>query len=98
MEHTAHHADSGIPHYHLPEAQHLIERQFKKEMVRVIWSRKVLRETLRICRTYDYETHRWCDYDGTPLTEPLIVRVPLVATNAECGVRNAESNAGATVS
>ncbi|CAN5424348.1 fatty acid desaturase [soil metagenome] len=79
MEHTAHHADSGIPHYHLTEAQHQIERQYKKEMVRVIWSRKVLKATLQTCRLYDYETHRWCDYDGTPLTESLIVRVPVSA-------------------
>jgi omega-6 fatty acid desaturase (delta-12 desaturase) len=74
MEHTAHHADPGIPLYHLPEAQRLLERQYKREMVRVIWSPKVLRQTLDTCRTYNYETHQWCDYDGTPLTPRLIER------------------------
>jgi acyl-lipid omega-6 desaturase (Delta-12 desaturase) len=79
MEHTAHHADAGVPLYHLPDAQHRISRVYKKEMVRVIWSRSVMRATLRTCRTYDYESHRWCDYDGTPLTAPLFDRSEVLA-------------------
>lgn len=72
MEHTAHHADPGVPLYHLPEAQHQIERIYRKDMVRIIWSRAVFKQTMRTCRIYDYERHRWLDYDGTPLTEPLL--------------------------
>jgi omega-6 fatty acid desaturase (delta-12 desaturase) len=30
-----------------------------------------LRETLRSCRLYDYETHRWLDFDGRP-TYPAV--------------------------
>jgi omega-6 fatty acid desaturase (delta-12 desaturase) len=94
MEHTAHHADPRIPHYHLPQAQHQIERQYKKEMVRVIWSRNMLKTTLQTCRLYDYETHRWCDYDGTPLTESLIVRVPV---DRQASARGAQDNAPTAV-
>jgi len=38
MEHTAHHADPGVPLYHLPDAQKQLERVYRREMVRVIWS------------------------------------------------------------
>ena len=31
-------------------------------------------ETMRTCKVYDYAAHRWCDYDGTPLTPPLLER------------------------
>jgi hypothetical protein len=29
--------------------------------------------TLRTCRLFDYEQHRWLDWDGTPTTGPLVV-------------------------
>ena len=31
-------------------------------------------ETLRTCRLFDYENHRWLDWDGTPTTAPLLRR------------------------
>ncbi len=72
MEHTAHHADPGVPLYHLEDAQKQLERVYRREMVRVIWSPQMMKRTMKICRLYDYENHRWLDYDGTPTTEPLL--------------------------
>jgi omega-6 fatty acid desaturase (delta-12 desaturase) len=72
MEHTAHHADPAVPLYHLPTAQKELERVYRREMVRVIWSPAMFRKTLKTCRLYDYAAHRWVDYDGTPLTPTLI--------------------------
>lgn len=74
MDHTAHHADPSVPLYHLTDAQQAIEKQYRRDMVRVVWSLRGFRQMLRTCRLYDYHTHRWCDYDGTPLTPVLLDR------------------------
>jgi len=83
MEHTVHHADPTIPLYHLPDAQRELSKVYKKDMVRVIWTKEGFLQMLKICKLYDYSTHRWTDYDGTPLTEPLIApgsQSPLAST------------------
>ena len=80
MDHTAHHADPSVPLYHLTDAQQAIEKKYRRDMVRVIWTVGGFLTMLRTCRVYDYATHRWCDYDGTPLTPPLLAREPAVAT------------------
>jgi omega-6 fatty acid desaturase (delta-12 desaturase) len=72
MEHTAHHADPSVPLYQLPDAQRALERAFRRDIVRVLWTPASFLRMLRTCRLYDYSTHRWVDYDGTPLTEPLL--------------------------
>jgi omega-6 fatty acid desaturase (delta-12 desaturase) len=72
MEHTAHHADPAVPLYRLTEAQKSLERVYRRDIVRVMWSPAGFLGTLRVCRLYDYACHRWVDYDGTPLTEPLL--------------------------
>lgn len=72
MEHTAHHADTSVPLYHLEQAQQELERSFRRDMVRVIWSPTMFLKTLRTCRLYDYSQHRWMDYNGTYLTGPLL--------------------------
>lgn len=72
MEHTAHHTDTSIPLYKLPEAQANLEKNYRREMVRVMWSPAMFMKTLRTCRLYDYSNHRWQDYNGTYLTAPLL--------------------------
>ena len=79
MEHTVHHADPSVPLYQLLDAQTTLAKAYRRDMVRVIWTRQGFLKTLRICRLYDYETHRWVDYDGTPLTERLIPEREAVA-------------------
>jgi omega-6 fatty acid desaturase (delta-12 desaturase) len=72
MEHTAHHADPGVPLYHLPDAQRELEKKYRADIVRVLWGPREFLRTMRVCKVYDYHAHRWCDYDGTPLTPVLI--------------------------
>jgi omega-6 fatty acid desaturase (delta-12 desaturase) len=31
-------------------------------------------DTLRRCKLYDYERHRWLDFDGQPTSEPILRR------------------------
>jgi omega-6 fatty acid desaturase (delta-12 desaturase) len=75
MEHTAHHADTTIPLYRLPEAQRELAKVYKKDMIRVIWTRKGFLSMLKTCRLYDYAAHCWTDYDGTPTTGCLLLPI-----------------------
>lgn len=79
MEHTAHHADPGVPLYHLPEAQKVIEKKYRTDIIRVLWGPGEFLRTMRTCKVYDYAAHRWCDYDGKPLTPRLLEREEAVA-------------------
>ena len=71
MEHTAHHADPSVPLYQLADAQKELERTYRRDIVRVVWTPALFLRTLRVCRLYDYAGHRWVDYDGTPLSGRL---------------------------
>lgn len=72
LQHTAHHADARIPLYRLAESQACLEQQFGTDIVAEPWSWRGYLRVFRTCRLFDYETHRWIDYDGTPLTRPLL--------------------------
>ncbi len=72
MEHTAHHADPSVPLYRLEEAQRALESTYKEDILLVRWKPARFFRTFRVCRLYDYAAHRWVDYDGTPLTRPLL--------------------------
>jgi omega-6 fatty acid desaturase (delta-12 desaturase) len=74
MEHTAHHADPAVPLYQLTDAQAVLDKAYRTEIVRQYWSVRGFLTTLRVCKLYDYDAHRWVDYDGTPLSEPLYDR------------------------
>jgi omega-6 fatty acid desaturase (delta-12 desaturase) len=87
MEHTAHHADPRVPLYNLEKAQKHLEETYG-EIVVVPFTFGGFFNTLRTCRLFDYENHRWLDWDGTPTTESLLARrddgqaVPLCAAAA----------------
>lgn len=72
MEHTAHHADAAVPLYRLPAAQKRIERAFRKEVVRILWTPANFMNVLRSCKLYDFAQHRWTDYNGVPTTPSLL--------------------------
>lgn len=72
MEHSAHHTDPLIPLYELTDAQKDLEKAYRRQMVRPIWNQRMFLNTLRVCKLYDFESHRWTDYEGRPTTEPLL--------------------------
>ena len=74
MEHTAHHADPRVPLYNLEQAQKNLEAAYAGNIVVVPFTLGGLFKTLRTCRLFDYEEHRWLDWDGTPTTEALLER------------------------
>jgi omega-6 fatty acid desaturase (delta-12 desaturase) len=74
LDHTAHHVDPKIPLYNLPDAQKRLEAAYPEQIKIVPWTFGSYFHTLRTCRLYDYENHRWLDYDGTPTSEPIAFR------------------------
>jgi len=82
LQHTAHHADPRIPLYHLAESQACLEREFGADIVAEPWSWRGYLRVFRICRLFDYNEHRWVDYDGTPLTNSLLSVANLVREHA----------------
>lgn len=76
MEHTAHHADPSVPLYHLPDAQRELEKKYRTDVVRILWSPLEFLRTMRVCKVYDYAAHRWLNFDGTPLTPALVAKEP----------------------
>lgn len=66
MEHTAHHIEPKIPLYHLPEAQVAVEADFPADVIVSRFTLANLRQILATCQLYDYETHRWLSFDGSP--------------------------------
>ena len=64
MDHTAHHIDPRIPLYNLAAAQHDAEASYDGRIVVDAFSFQALRTTLKICKLYDFERHRWLDFEG----------------------------------
>jgi omega-6 fatty acid desaturase (delta-12 desaturase) len=77
MFHNAHHADTRIPLYRLPDAQRALEENYAKSVIQVRFAIGAVRETFRRCKLYDYRQHQWLDFAGIPtearehLTAPL---------------------------
>jgi omega-6 fatty acid desaturase (delta-12 desaturase) len=88
MEHTAHHADPTVPLYQVADAQKALERVYRRDIVRVIWTPFSFLRTLRICRLYDYASHRWLDYNGASLSEPLLLGSAAEATSPDAVIGN----------
>lgn len=87
LDHSAHHSDPRVPLYNLRLTQAALERLYPTEVIHDSWSLGSFLRTMRTCRLYDYEHHRWLDWEGTPLTPPLI---PL--TGLKEHVRSASSD------
>jgi acyl-lipid omega-6 desaturase (Delta-12 desaturase) len=67
MQHPAHHVDPNVPFYSLANAERALEHTVGHQMVVMHFTVRDALASLRICRLYDYKTHTWHDWDGTPL-------------------------------
>ncbi|MGH7123785.1 MAG: fatty acid desaturase, partial [Stellaceae bacterium] len=70
-DHAVHHVQPAIPCYRQHDAQLLLNRLSPHHVSRrftfsLFWN------TLRRCKLYDYERHRWLDFDGEPTSELLL--------------------------
>ena len=57
----------NVPLYQLANAERALERAVGNEMVVLHFRVRHVFASLRTCRLYDYKTHTWHDWDGTPL-------------------------------
>lgn len=70
LEHGAHHVHPAIPCYRLKEAQaHLNQLLGVEAALSERFSLGLLRDIQRRCKLYDYEQHRWLDWEGRPTSE-----------------------------
>ena len=72
MDHTAHHVDPRIPLYNLPASQRSLETTYEPEIVIETWTLANFRRTIRTCKLYDYDHHRWLDFAGQPTTDCIL--------------------------
>ncbi|WP_164928445.1 fatty acid desaturase [Gloeobacter violaceus] len=76
MEHTAHHVDVGISFAKLNDAQQLLQKAYGEHITADALSWGSFLDTLRRCKLYDYENHRWLDFDGNSTIAGTNLRVP----------------------
>lgn len=67
LDHPAHHINPAIPCYRLHAAQIRLNEVLGTRAI-VVDPSKIL-STIRKCKLYDYERHRWIGYDGSETSE-----------------------------
>jgi acyl-lipid omega-6 desaturase (Delta-12 desaturase) len=70
--HAAHHVCPSIPCYQLYDAQQRLNGLLGREAKVVRFGATALLDVFRRCKLYDYDAHRWIDFDGRP-TSPRLV-------------------------
>lgn len=70
--HGAHHIEPRIPIWGLDRAEDRILAGAGEEIVLERWTLAKHRDIMRRCRLYDYDEHRWLDYDGRPTSPRLL--------------------------
>ncbi len=67
LDHTAHHVAPKLPYPELAECQEQLETSVPGviETVNLFGCLRIF----ALCKLYDYENHRWLDFDGNPTTE-----------------------------
>ena len=70
--HAAHHVCPSIPCYRLWDAQRELDVLMGSRSVVVPLGLGALLEVFRCCKLYDYENHRWLDFEGRPTSAQLV--------------------------
>ena len=65
MAHTAHHVQTSVPVYALPDAQAGLTARFRGLVDYKFTSREYLR-ILKVCKLFDFDRMCWTDFDGVP--------------------------------
>lgn len=68
MDHPVHHLHPRIPCYRLKAAQAQLNVLLGEHAVVEKFTLRAFLGTLRRCKLYDFENHRWLDFDGKPTT------------------------------
>lgn len=73
FEHMVHHVNPRIPFYRAWPAQLKLNEILGERAVISKFSIPWFLKTMRTCRLYDFENHRWLNWDGTPLTDCVLL-------------------------
>src|SRR5256885_1388604 len=68
MDHPVHHLHPRIPCYRLRVAQARLNQLLGEHALVEKYTLRSFLDTLRRCKLYDFENHRWLDFDGRPTT------------------------------
>jgi len=68
MDHPVHHLHPRIPCYRLRVAQARLNHLLGEHALVEKYTLRSFLDTLRRCKLYDFENHRWLDFDGRPTT------------------------------
>lgn len=68
MDHPVHHLHPRIPCYRLKAAQAQLNLLLGEHAVVEKFTLRSFLDTLRRCKLYDFDQHRWLDFDGRPTT------------------------------
>ena len=68
MDHPVHHLNPRIPCYRLRVAQAKLNELLGEHALVEKFTLRAFLDTLRKCKLYDFENHRWLDFDGKPTT------------------------------
>ena len=66
FDHPAHHVHPAIPSYRLSEAQAKLNAMVGPAVISERFSLAWFAQVRQRCKLYDYEQHRWLDFDGKP--------------------------------
>jgi acyl-lipid omega-6 desaturase (Delta-12 desaturase) len=67
-DHGAHHLQPRIPCYRLADAQSRLNEMLGPYSIKTDFTFRWFTDTVRRCKLYDYEGHRWLGFDGKPTT------------------------------
>jgi omega-6 fatty acid desaturase (delta-12 desaturase) len=82
--HAAHHVCPSIPCYRLYDAQRHLNALLGETAVVIPFRAGALLDVFRRCKLYDYEQHRWLDFDGNA-TSPRLVAHSRSANGSQFG-------------
>jgi hypothetical protein len=70
--HAAHHVCPSIPCYRLYDAQRRLNELLRGQGVKVAFRLSAILDIFRRCKLYDYDAHRWLDFEGNA-TSPMLL-------------------------
>lgn len=72
-DHAAHHVYPAIPCYRLAEAQTKLNQLLGSSAISEKFSFAMLRKIQERCKLYDFESHRWLNFEGTPTSRATLI-------------------------
>lgn len=90
-DHAVHHVQPRIPSYEMAKAQARLNELIGPMAVMEHFSVARFADTVRRCKLYDYQHHRWLDFEGRPTSDPIDIEAIRARLDGEAGMSYALS-------